>query len=204
MTLPTFNAEILALRLAKLCAASYQNSRKCGDHIFLQSGHSCCIIVEDEDSIYCAFRGTDEGKDLNTYFDYKKCDSICFLVCKYLETTNKHIYLSGHSIGGLIAQICSTKLCYFNNQGLSCSLVTKIVTFGSPKCKLLVLAPHDKWVNGNDVIADLPFNTINNGQLYFLRRHRWKFWRNSHSIKSYIKNLQENLKWTQSQTFLER
>lgn len=182
----------LAHYLANLCLLSYKNEiLSDDDYIFIQRKNCCCILKEDQDYIYCAFRGTDELKDLETYFDYNQCEDICNQVCHYLKNRNKQIILTGHSIGGLIAQICSNKLTYFDDEGLCKSLVYKIVTFGSPKSKMLILPLYERWINGKDVIADLPFNILNNGQLYFLRRHKWKFWRNDHSIKSYIKNIKE-------------
>lgn len=183
------NEKEFALKMAKLCKESYKNCISLSNYTLIRAENHICLIVEEEDSLYCVFRGTDELSDLALYFNYSKCYPLCERVYDFIISRNRKVYLVGHSIGGLIALITST---FFGDQ--AGDGIEKIVTFGSPKCKFLIKFPHDNWIHKKDIVADLPIDITTSGNVYIVTNHPWKFWRNNHSIKSYIINISEYLK----------
>jgi hypothetical protein len=178
------NNKKIALKMAKLCKEAYKNCSSLSSFTLIRVKNHVCFIVEDKENVYCVFRGTDEFTDLGVYFDYPKCFQICELVYNFVVSRDRKVYLGGHSMGGLIALIAST---FFGDE----DRVEKIVTFGSPKCKFLIKFPHDNWIHRKDFVADLPIDITHSGNVFVLTNHPWKFWRNNHSIKSYIINILE-------------
>lgn len=76
---------------------------------------------------------------------------------KALEANRKPLWLCGHSLGGAMANICSSRamLSYIKTEPVG------VFTYGSPRvgCKKYVShvkLPHYRWVNNNDIVTRVP------------------------------------------------
>jgi len=144
------------------------------DHVtFIENEETQLYIVEDGDSVYYAFRGTElaEWKDIITdvraskknfrtghmhrgfYDAFSAVRDELFRIRRVRDLKHKKTYITGHSLGGALARILSEYL----------SDVEAVHTFGEPRsgCKVLAAAyrhhdVHYRWVIHNDIVARLP------------------------------------------------
>jgi triacylglycerol lipase len=149
------------------------------DHVTpIHHGDTQMYIVEDRDSVYYAFRGTetDEWGDILTdlkitkkdfklghlhrgfYEAFSKIRDELAQVRKDRRLKKKKVYITGHSLGGALGRIFAESL----------KDVTAIHTFGEPRSGCADLAStykhHDKhyrWVMHNDIFTRLPLVSMN-------------------------------------------
>ena len=170
--------------MATLSAAAYK-SPKSASKVFERYGFTNsefididgaqCYILWDEEDMIIAFRGTepkqmsDVKADLNALQTKgflnkgdvhsgfrgevdKVWDTLKPLVLQKGSTT---VYVTGHSLGGAMATICSKRL-----QDIKPNVV--LYTYGSPRVgdrrwvKTLQV-PHYRYQNNNDVVCRVPF-----------------------------------------------
>ena len=170
----------------------------------IEKDNACVHIFENSTIMVLAFRGTNDIADFfadinmtsqytnngtvhyGFYKEYRKLEP---LFRDKLTNTQKHIYCTGHSLGGALAVIASSEY-----------PVKAVVTFGAPKvgasdfCKSCSNVVHIRWVNGGDKIARLPISRFS----HFGEERRLKFkWyrrfteRTPHLILNYLKGIQK-------------
>ena len=154
--------------LAKLCQESYQTSdfEEAGIEVMV-SGN--CFV----------FRGTDEARDvirdirvLPLWTSVGWCPAGFFKASRRLlpkimswclehDIDHKKIELTGHSLGGAVAQLVGALMVRDE------IIPAQVVTFGAPKCGRLKLLDQVPKVflyrNGKDIVSVIPF---------FMRRHK--------------------------------
>lgn len=138
-------------------------------------GGSQAFLARADDFAVIAFRGTDSFLDWKTNFmsETVRVDTRLGYVeihkgfkkaydrigAQLLEDVNYHVpnhkglYLTGHSLGGALAQIASTQLERDN--------LAACYTFGAPRVgdlsfDRLVVCPHYRLVNGWDLVTTMP------------------------------------------------
>lgn len=185
---------------------------------------SCTIYFNDKD-IIIAFAGTDDFADviedikfIKVKTDYGKIhkgfndayfDLEIFVqgVLHHLYSNKeKNIYITGHSLGGAIALLCSINFVYRN-------MIKRVVTFGCPRVGNRTWKrvynktsnfPTTRYVHGNDIVTKVPsIFYYHVGKLKHIKRkkklkNRWGFIRDffarkiksatDHKIDNYIKN----------------
>lgn len=213
--LNSLNEQELALIMAKLCKLSYRTdvrnkAKELGffNSVLFRHLNCECLVFENEFDVVCAFRGTDDFKDVLSAFEFatvneselglihrgfkKECDKIYVDIFMYITRDPvKNVWMTGHSLGGALALLCSARLISDNKE----ILFKKCVTFGAPrvgyKCFVTKFADlrHDRWVIRTDPIPTMPQITgyKHHGSLYCVNSKKcaWTFSKR-HSINAYI------------------
>lgn len=117
-----------------------------------------CHIGMLGDSLVIAVRGSDDFEDWKKNFGLDFDNELLGRILSYIEISGfqfKKIYLTGHSRGGVIAQMIAFKLLQ-----LGLCKVQAVVTFGSPRIKHPKkhkgLYKHYRYVNGSDSVPKTP------------------------------------------------
>lgn len=87
----------------------------------------------------------------------REVDDIWPILEKSLQTNNKTLWFTGHSLGGAMATICAGRCMLSHIQ----SSPAQIYTFGSPRVGNkryinFVKVDHIRWVNNNDIVPKVP------------------------------------------------
>ena len=162
------------------------------------SDTSHVLIIENSDKVILSFRGTKEPRDwitdaeffrikLNDNIEihegfYKSWLSIKLQILDFVKTIDKPLYITGHSLGGALANICSWELSSQKIPFVGC------ITYGEPRsgnktwirqCDELFGERKIRLVNNVDIVPRIPGvllgyrHTIRNiyisenGQLYY-------------------------------------
>ena len=173
-----------ALAFAEACLISYlpesqfqQAANKIGWQLrmSLTSSHGRCFLMETETDTLVLFRGSSEkdweeigseekaaaifGETIGTV---QKCfkkdvDKIWPQLEKELESNQKPLWFTGHSLGGALAVICANRclLSYIRSEP------EELHTFGCPrvgskKYVRNINLNHYRWVNNNDYVTRVP------------------------------------------------
>lgn len=141
-------------------------------HGFIENDGAQVHIITNRDEVVVCFRGTEPKEfsdikaDLNALPDrafngsgfvhngfQMEVDKVWDKITKYLEdkTKNKNLFITGHSLGGAMATIATSRL-----KG-----VTALYTYGSPRVgtRKFVASfnvPHFRHVNNNDLVTSVP------------------------------------------------
>lgn len=141
---------------------------------FIEDDGAQCHIAWDKDEIILAFRGTEPDEfsdikaDLNALPDrannghglvhngfQEEVNKVWDEVMKVLnkELKNRRLYICGHSLGGAMATIATSRLT---------GKVTCLYTYGSPRAGTRSFVksfntPHYRHVNNNDIVPKVPF-----------------------------------------------
>lgn len=170
--------------MATLSAAAYK-SPKSASKVFERYGFmknefididgAQCYVIWDEDDMIIAFRGTEPKQMSDVKADLNAIQRKGFLgkgdvhsgfrgeVDKVWDTlrplvlqkSSSIVYVTGHSLGGAMATVCSKRL-----QDIKPNIV--LYTYGSPRVgdkrwvKTLQV-PHYRYQNNNDVVCRIPF-----------------------------------------------
>ena len=143
-------------------------------HRFIENDGAQCHVVWSKNAFLLAFRGTEPDEfsdikaDLNALPDraengsgwvhngfQTEVDKIWDEIVKLLHhAKNKQFFISGHSLGGAMATIATSRLS---------DSVTALYTYGSPRVgtksfvKSFSHIPHFRHVNNNDIVPKVPF-----------------------------------------------
>ena len=216
-TLPVEPAELL--EMAYYCDEAYDNTDNKFE--FLNDNQFSYQVKQDQGVTILIFRGTSNGNNILTDIDFRpfedkqlseKWGTKVFLhrgfrdAAMFLEKdikTNykleKTVYLTGHSLGGAIAQIVGF---WLDREGYN----VQIYTFGSPKVTTTFLGNrpiHYRVVVNNDPVTFLPiYPYVHSGIRIDAKTLDWceydvygKFTEidgRDHSIKYYLKTLSDN------------
>jgi pimeloyl-ACP methyl ester carboxylesterase len=179
-----FNAPV-TLHLAELCHAVYSNPETTMPKLFFDlrfdsvrsigDGTNKAVVAIKGDTSIVVFRGTDEIRDWLTNFDVRNVsldhgnvhsgfwnayqELRSDIVSALNEHQPKHIWVTGHSLGGAMAVCCAYDL-----EQTSELRINGLVTFGQPKLGDAKFAEHVDTVflgryfafsNDNDPVVDL-------------------------------------------------
>lgn len=194
-----------ALACAQAASLSYLNSKPdvqqiaehWGLHVaFLAQGRDWGMVLWNDQLVLIAFRGTDEFRDWFTNLDLlprrspygwihrgfaKATDRLWPQLLPVMENAMQHrqaVWLTGHSLGGAMAQVCTMRLSTetdWRPRG--------VYTFAQPRVGSLSFArqieeqsvPYYRIVNNIDVVADAPtglFRTHVGREIYLDARGR--------------------------------
>ncbi len=142
-------------------------------HKFIENDGAQVHIVTNKDEVVVCFRGTEPKEfsdikaDLNALPDrafngsgfvhngfQTEVNKVWVDIEKYLEdkTKNKNVFVTGHSLGGAMATVATSRFAH----------VTALYTYGSPrtgstKFVKSIKTPHFRHVNNNDLVTCVPF-----------------------------------------------
>ena len=143
-------------------------------HKFIDVDGAQCHIVSNKEEIVICFRGTEPDElsdvlaDLNAWPDkaynghglvhngfQEEVNKVWAKIetsLKMMKTDGKHLFVCGHSLGGAMATITTSRL---GDQ------VTSLYTYGSPrvgtgKFVKSFNVPHYRHVNNNDIVTRVP------------------------------------------------
>jgi triacylglycerol lipase len=140
-------------------------------HKYIEHDDAECHIVENKDYVVFAFRGTqptefnDIAADLKAWKHKSKTKGMVHdgfydelnKLWKDVEnypTKGKHVFITGHSLGGAMATLCASRMCSVSQPML--------ITFGSPRVgnsnwiRANNGVGHWRFVNNNDVVPKVP------------------------------------------------
>jgi len=143
-------------------------------HLFIDIDGAQCHVVSNQDMFVLCFRGTEPSEfsdikaDLNALPDranngsgwvhngfQTEVDKIWNEIVRVLDTAKgKKFYITGHSLGGAMATIATSRLA---------DQVDALYTYGSPRVgtrkfvKSFLHVPHYRHVNNNDIVPKVPF-----------------------------------------------
>jgi hypothetical protein len=220
-TLPVNPKELL--EMAYYCDNAYQEADKENKLYEIRNDEFSYHVKQDNGVTILIFRGTDNGKNILTDIDFRpfedsnlsaKWGTKVYLhrgfrdAAMHLEKDikanyklEKTVYLTGHSLGGAIAQIIGF---WLDMEGHN----VQIYTFGSPKVTTTFLGtglPHYRMVVDNDPVPFLPvYPYVHSGIRIDVETLKWweydeygKFTEidgRDHSITYYLRNLANTIK----------
>ena len=179
-----FNAPV-TLHLAELCHAVYSNPETTTPKLFFDlrfdsvkpigDGINKAYVATKGDVGIVVFRGTDEVRDWLTNFDIRNVpvqhgevhsgfwnayqELRTEIVDEFDRIKPKHIWITGHSLGGAMALCCA-----YNLEETTSHLVQGLVTFGQPKLSdgrfagyidSKFLGRYFAFSNNNDPVVDM-------------------------------------------------
>ena len=218
-TIPVNPKELL--EMAYYCDAAYKKDSK--NQTFVKNNQFSYYVKQDSGVTILIFRGTDNKENVLTDIDFRPFkdgaltrhhkvdlylhrgfrDAAMFLYkdIKKNYKLERTVYLTGHSLGGAIAQIIGL---WLDMEGRN----VQIYTFGSPKVTTTFFGtkpPHYRVVVDNDPIPFLPiYPYVHSGIRIDVETLRWweydeygKFTEidgRDHSIKYYLKELTKTIR----------
>lgn len=170
-----------AKTLSYLSFLAYQNEETVRETLSTHEVHfiesketdTQCYVIEDDKNIVITFRGT-EGTDIKDWstnlaveivdechagFDHAYCSVAEKIYSLIRNKRDKHLYITGHSLGGALANIIFLDLEHIYYMAI------KLYTFGSPRVFSKELADElnsgkKSWayriVNNNDIVTRIP------------------------------------------------
>lgn len=131
-------------------------------------------------------------------------DRYKFIMNKIKEYKGENIYITGHSLGGLLATIFYSFLKEYYYSNVNSKINIKLITFGCPRvgnktfCNSIDYNNNNRVMNNNDIITKLPLpiGYSHTDLLFHIGKNPIKnFWFNikdsieDHKIENYYKNL---------------
>ena len=191
-----------SLVLAECSMISYLPIEECNlaagklgfvDGKFFNSGNAQAYWFQSEHDSVVVFRGTEPNEWGDIQADANALTAIAETIGKVhrgfkaevdelwphiegaLAENSKPLWITGHSLGGAMATICTGR-CLISHIR---SEPSELHTFGSPRvgCKKYVNfsnVPHFRWVNNNDIVTRVPtvwMGYRHSGQEMYLNRH---------------------------------
>ena len=191
-----------SLLLAECAMISYLPIQECNiaagklgfvDGKFFNSGNAQAYWFQSEHDSVVVFRGTEPTEWGDIQADANALTAVAETIGKvhrgfkaevdelwpYIEEAlaenTKPLWITGHSLGGAMATICTGR-CLISHIR---SEPSELHTFGSPRvgCKKYVnfsKVPHYRWVNNNDIVTRVPpiwMGYRHSGQEMYINRH---------------------------------
>lgn len=203
-------------------------------HKFIDRDGAQCHIVSNKEEYVIAFRGTEPDEisdllaDLNAWPDkaynghgrvhngfQEEVNKVWPYIessLKIMKTEGKNFYITGHSLGGAMATIATSRMA---------DDVTALYTFGSPRVGTRSFVksfkvPHYRHVNNNDLVTKVPLALMgykHHGTLRYINfygnirkltpwqmvKDRWRGWRSGlldgakdHGMANYLEAAEKN------------
>jgi triacylglycerol lipase len=231
----------LCAKMAKLSEMAYLDSEEAKvkakelgypSHKFFENKGAQCHAVWNKEDYVLAFRGTEPTElsdliaDLNAiprgamtyglvHSGFRgEVDKIWDDIKNHQSNhTDKRFYITGHSLGGAMATIATSRFEEFTK-------VDRLTTFGSPRVGTRsfvkhIETPHLRYVNNNDLVTKVPLALMgykHHGTLQYINfygnirklttwqmiKDRWRGWRSGildgvtdHGMGNYVKSTEK-------------
>jgi predicted lipase len=201
---------MLSIVMARLCIYSYKNEinqplpKPFETFEKVNEKNIQAYLFEGKKHLAVVFRGTDEISDIFNNINifpvktkigrihkgfYNAFLKINYLIKDKIETSEKKIFVTGHSLGAAIATIFSA---------VNKEKNPILITFGSPMVGTKSFTKqnkdllHIRWINSKDIICKIPFFFSHFGEKRILESNSFFSLKKNHKIRKYF-SLIENL-----------